>query len=79
LAEESESRIGFYNMEAGPNLEFLAELGVSGLPTFLFYKNGALRDSLAGTNTLMDEIAAETKKLLEDDRGPSRIQSPSWP
>jgi hypothetical protein len=66
LAEESEHQIGFYNMEAGPNLEFLAELGISGLPTFLFYKNGALRDSLAGTNILMDEIAVETKSLLED-------------
>ena len=66
MAEESENRIGFYNMEAGPNLEFLAELDVSGLPTFLFYKNGALRDSLAGTNILIDEIAVETKSLLED-------------
>ena len=66
MAEESENRIGFYNLEAGPNLEFLVELGVSGLPTFLFYKNGALRDSLAGTNILIDEIAVETKSLLED-------------
>lgn len=68
MAEESENRIGFYNMEAGPNLEFLAELDVSGLPTFLFYKNGALRDSLAGTNILMEEITAETKNLLDDGR-----------
>ncbi len=68
MAEESESRIGFYNMEAGPNLEFLAELGVSGLPTFLFYNNGALRNSLGGTNILIDEIAVETKKLLDDGR-----------
>jgi hypothetical protein len=68
LAEESENQIGFYNLEAGPNLEFLAELDVSGLPTFLFYKNGALRDSLAGTNILMEEITAETKNLLDDGR-----------
>ena len=66
MAEESENQIGFYNLGAGPNLEFLVELGVSGLPTFLFYKNGALRDSLAGTNILIDEIAVETKSLLED-------------
>ena len=52
-------------MEAGPNLEFLAELDVSGLPTFLFYKDGEVKGSLAGTNILMDEIAAETEKLLE--------------
>ena len=52
-------------MEAGPNLDFLAELDVSGLPTFLFYKDGKVKGSLAGTNILMDEITAETEKLLE--------------
>jgi thioredoxin 1 len=64
LAEESEDRIRFYNMEAGPNLEFLAELDVSGLPTFLFYKDGEVKGSLAGTNILMEEITAETEKIL---------------
>ena len=52
-------------MEAGPNLDFLAELDISGLPTFLFYKDGEVMGSLAGTNILMDEITAETEKLLE--------------
>lgn len=64
MAEESEDQVSFYKMEAGPNLEFLAELGVSGLPTFLFYKDGEERGSLAGTNILMDEITAETEKLV---------------
>jgi len=64
LAEESEDRVSFYNMEAGPNLKFLAELDVSGLPTFLFYKDGEVKSSLAGTNILLDEITAETEKLL---------------
>jgi thioredoxin 1 len=65
LAEESEDQIRFYNMEAGPNLDFLAELDISGLPTFLFYKDGEVMGSLAGTNILMDEITVETEKLLE--------------
>ena len=65
MAEESEDQIHFYNMEAGPNLDFLAELDISGLPTFLFYKDGEVKGSLAGTNILMDEITAETEKLLE--------------
>lgn len=51
-------------MEAGPNLQFLADLGVSGLPTFLLYKDGEVKGSLAGTNILMDEITAETEKLV---------------
>lgn len=65
MAETSEDRIRFYNLEAGPHLQLLVDLDVSGLPTFLFYKDGRLKGSLAGTNILMDEIAAETAKLLE--------------
>jgi thioredoxin 1 len=64
LAEKSEARVSFYNLEAGPNLQFLADLDVSGLPTFLFYKDGEVKSSLAGTNILLDEIIAETAKLL---------------
>jgi hypothetical protein len=51
-------------MEAGPNLKFLVELEVSGLPTFLFYKDREVKSLLAGTNILMDEITAETEKLV---------------
>jgi thioredoxin 1 len=64
LAEASEDRVRFYNLEAGPNLQFLADLGVSGLPTFLFYKDGNVKGSLSGRNILLDEISAETEKLL---------------
>ena len=54
-------------MEAGPNLQFLAELDVSGLPTLMFYNGGEVKGSLAGTNILMDEIIAETQKLRIPD------------
>ena len=64
MAQESEDQVIFYNMEAGPNLKFLAELDVSGLPTFLFYKDREVKSLLAGTNILMDEITAETEKLV---------------
>ena len=52
-------------MELGPNREYLVELGVSGLPTFLFYKNGQELASLAGRNILMDEIWEHADKLLQ--------------
>ena len=55
----------FFDMKPGPNLEFFANLGISGLPTFLFYKDGEVKNSLAGTNILMDEITAAAEKLLE--------------
>lgn len=64
MAEELEKQISFCNMEAGPNLQFIADLGVSGLPTFLYYMNGELKGSLAGTNILMEEIVSEAKSLL---------------
>ena len=51
-------------MEVGPNRELLIELGVSGLPTFLFYKDGQETSSLAGVNTRLEEIGEHTRKLL---------------
>jgi hypothetical protein len=53
-------------MEVGPNREFLVELGVSGLPTFLFYKDGQESSSLAGTNTLMEEITDHLAKIVSN-------------
>jgi thioredoxin 1 len=64
LAEESEENVRFYAMEVGPNRELLIELGVSGLPTFLFYKDGQEISSLAGVNTRLEEIGEHTRKLL---------------
>ena len=52
-------------MEVGPNREFLVELGVSGLPTFLFYRNGQEKSSVAGSNVLIEEIKEHTAKVLE--------------
>lgn len=64
MAQEVETRIRFYKMEPGPNLEFLADLGVSGLPTFLFYTGGDVKVSLAGTHIQMDEIVAAIGELI---------------
>ena len=54
----------FYTMEIGPNRELLIELGVSGLPTFLFYKNGLQSSSLAGRNIFMEEIRDSMEQLF---------------
>lgn len=64
MAQEVENRIRFYKLEPGPNLEFLADLGVSGLPTFLFYKDGEVKVSLSGTHTRMDELVAAIGELI---------------
>jgi len=54
-------------MEVGPNRELLIKLGVSGLPTFLFYKDGQESSSLAGVNTRLEEIREDTQKLLQGE------------
>ena len=51
-------------MEIGPNRELLIELGVSGLPSFLFFNNGQQASFLAGKNTLLEEIKDHIEKLL---------------
>jgi thiol:disulfide interchange protein len=52
-------------MEIGPNRELLIELGVSGLPTFLFYNNGQQASFLAGRNILLEEIKDHAEQLLK--------------
>ena len=64
LAEELADRVNFYKMEIGPNRQLLIELNVSGLPTFLFYKNGQKSSFLAGRNIFLDEIKDHSEKLL---------------
>jgi len=51
-------------MEIGPNRQLLIELNVSGLPTFLFYKNGQKSSILAGQNIFLDEIKDDSESLL---------------
>jgi thioredoxin 1 len=65
FADEYENKIGFFDLPAGPNRELLIELGVSGLPTFLFFKNGQELSYLAGRNILMEEIVEHTARLIE--------------
>jgi len=64
FAEELAGRVNFYKMEIGPNRQLLIELNVSGLPTFLFYKNGQTSSMLAGKNIFLDEIKDHSERLM---------------
>jgi thioredoxin-like negative regulator of GroEL len=64
LADEMSGRVNFYQMAIGPNRELLIELNVSGLPTFLFFRNGRKESFLAGRNIFLDEIKDHSEKLL---------------
>jgi thioredoxin 1 len=63
-AEKLVGKVNFFKMEIGPNRELLIELNVSGLPSFLFYKEGQKASFLAGKNIFLDEIKDHSKKLL---------------
>jgi thioredoxin 1 len=64
LAGELAGRINFYKLEIAPNRQLLIDLNVSGLPSFLFFRNGQKASVLAGRNIFIDEIKAHSKKLL---------------
>lgn len=57
-------RINFYKLEIVPNQQLLIDLNVSGLPSFLFFKNGQKTSVLAGRNIFLDEIKDHTDRLL---------------
>jgi len=64
FAEDMAGKVSFFNMEIGPNRELLIELNVSGLPTFLFFRDGRKESFLAGRNLFLDEIKDHSEKLL---------------
>ncbi|MGD8836130.1 MAG: thioredoxin family protein [Desulfobacteraceae bacterium] len=64
LADELADRINFFNMEMVSNRQLLIDLNVSGLPSFLFFKNGQKAGVLAGRSIFLDEIRDHCEKLL---------------
>lgn len=63
--EEYEGRVNFYIVNAGANRRLIDSLNITGVPTFLFYKNGQLFDTLAGAHLKKDEIREKTEELLQ--------------
>jgi protein-disulfide isomerase-like protein with CxxC motif len=63
-ADEVADEIRFFKMEIVPNRQLLIDLDVSGLPTFLFFRNGRKAGVLAGNNISLKEIIDTSEKLL---------------
>jgi protein-disulfide isomerase-like protein with CxxC motif len=51
-------------MAIASNQRLLIDLNVSGLPSFLFFKNGEQASVLAGNNISLDEIKKHAETLL---------------
>ncbi len=63
--EEYEGKVNFYIVNAGANRKLIDSLNIMGVPTFLFYKNGKLFDTMTGSHLKKDEIRDKTEKLLQ--------------
>jgi thioredoxin 1 len=63
-ADAVADEIDFIKMEIVSNQQLLIDLNVSGLPTFLFFKNGQKAGVLAGNNITLAEIERYCTKLL---------------
>lgn len=64
ISEEIKDWADVVKLDASVDMEFAQELGVSGLPTFLVYKNGQVMDSISGTIT-KDRIMDMLTKFVE--------------
>jgi len=69
LEKEYEFKVNFCSVSAGQNKDLLKSLNISGLPTFLFYKNGELSGTLVGNNLDREELWKRTEELLHRRRG----------
>lgn len=45
-------------------MTLVGSLGIRGIPTFLFYKNGDVTDTLAGTQITKEQIQSKIEALL---------------
>ena len=63
--EEYEGKVNFYIVNAGANRKLVDILNVTGVPTFLFYKNGQLFATMAGAHLKKDDIRKKTEELLK--------------
>ena len=69
LEKEYEFKVNFCSLSAAQNKELLKSLNISGLPTFLFYKNGKLSSILVGNDLDKEELWKRTAELLYSRKG----------
>ena len=67
--EEYEGIVNFYILDAGANRGFITALKVKGVPSFMFYKNGHLFDTMIGNHLKKEEIREKTEALRQWEPG----------
>lgn len=64
LAKEYEGKIKFCKLNVAENRRLVISLRVMGVPTFLFYKGGELKDRITGGEVTPEAIRGRAEKLL---------------
>lgn len=65
LASQYEGKVKFCKLNATENRRLAINLKVMGVPTFLFYKGGELKDRITGSEVTIEAIKERVEKLLE--------------
>jgi len=65
LADQYGAEVKVTKVDASKNARFCLTLRVSGLPTYLFYKNGEEIERLSGGDLTIKDIEASLKKMME--------------
>lgn len=68
LAHELQGRAGVAKLNADENPDFLAQYGIQGIPTFLFFRDGKLAGRMVGARPKRDFL--EVVRQLESARTP---------
>ena len=65
LADQYGEEVKVTKVDASKNARFCLTLRVSGLPTYLFYKNGEEIERLSGGDLTIQGIEASIKKMMK--------------
>jgi hypothetical protein len=52
-------------VDASRSLGLLETLNIKGIPTFMFYKDGQLMETMTGSHLKKEHIRAKTEELLQ--------------
>ncbi len=65
LASQYEGKVKFCKLNVAKNRRLAISLKVMGVPTFLFYQGGELKDRITGNEVTIEAIKERVEKILQ--------------
>lgn len=65
LASQYEGKVKFCELNVAENRRLAISLKVMGVPTFLFYQGGELKDRITGNEVTIEAIKERVEKILQ--------------